>query len=363
MGVARLVVRKLGAGNLANEGTGKPRVKLGDIARAVGVHPSTASRVLNPETRDMVSSGLAERILKVADEMGYRPDPFALGLRTRKSFTVGVMIPDLTNPVFPPIILGIERVLKEAGYTAILANSDIYADHDREVLEKLRARRVDGLILATAHRQDPVVDECLAEGVPLVLVNRKVDGDDVFAVVTDDAWGMKLAVSHVVEKGHSRIAHIAGSQGLSTGYGRYQGFLDAMRGHGLEPDPELIVICQAFTESEGKRAIETLLDGDKSFTAVIAGNDLLALGCYDVFAERGIRCPEDISVTGFNDMPFIDKFDPPMATIRIPLGEMGEEGARLLLDIIRHPETAPVTRKLKPEFIARGSTAVAKVNL
>lgn len=307
----------------------------------------------------MVSPALADRILEAADEMGYRPDPFALGLRTQKSYTVGVMIPDLTNPVFPPIILGIERVLEEAGYTAILANSDIYADHDRDVLEKLTARRVDGLILATAHRRDPVVAECVAEGVPLVLVNRTVDGDDVFAVVNDEAWGMKLAVSHVAQLGHGRIAHIAGPRNLSTGHGRYRGFLDAMRENGLEPDPELVVTCQAFTESEGKRAIATLLDGDQGFTAVIAGNDLLALGCYDAFSERGIRCPEDISVTGFNDMPFIDKFDPPLATIRIPLDEMGEEAARLLLDIIRHPETAPVTRKLKPEFIARGSTAVA----
>lgn len=335
----------------------KQRVKLGDVAKRVGVHPSTASRVLNPKTRDMVSPALAQRVLSVANEMGYSPNPFALGLRTQRSHAVGVMIPDLSNPVFPPIILGIERVLEEAGYTAILANSDIRADHDRAILEKLKVRQVDGLILATAHREDPVIEECLAEHVPLVLVNRTIDGDNAFSVINDDAWGMALAVGHMVEQGHTRIAYLSGSQTLSTGYARHQGFVNAMRENNLEPDDDLIEFCDAFTMEAGSKAMGRLLARSPDFTAVITANDLLALGCYDAFAERGLRCPDDISITGVNDMPFSDKFSPPLTTVRIPLDDMGAETAKMLLQIIQDPSAEPKTVKLKPQLIVRSSTA------
>jgi len=305
----------------------------------------------------MVTEEMAARVEHAAAEMGYRPNPFAYSLKTNRSFAVGVLIPDLTNPVFPPIIRGVERTLGDAGYTVILANSDNQGDRELVNLEELKTRQVDGLILATAHREDALIALCRAEEIPFVLVNRRSDEDGVSSVVADDAAGVRAVVSHLATLGHRRIAYIAGPQNLSTGLGRYRGFLDAMRGEGLEPAPDLIAFCDAFTEKEGFRAARDLLAGGGGFSAIVAGNDLLALGCYDALADLGLRCPEDISVTGYNDMPFADKFAPPLTTVRIPLDRMGAAAAKLLLRHMQDAGAGTQSMMLTPELMVRGSTA------
>ncbi len=337
----------------------RSRVTLRDVARHVGVHASTVSRVLNPETRGMVTAEIARRVTEAAAALGYRPNPFAYSLKTKRSFTVGVLVPDLTNPVFPPIIRGIEAVLEQAGYTAILANCDGHPQRERVALEKMKARQVDGLILATARREDPLVAECLAERIPLVLINRTVDRADAPAVVNDDAAGIRLAVEHVAALGHRRIAHVAGPSHLSTGHRRHLGFLAALRALGLEPDPRRIEVCQAFSEAEGRRALEALFARGADCTAVVAANDLLALGCYDALEARGLRCPEHLSVTGFNDMPLLGKLRPPLTAVRIPLHEMGERAAQMLLAQVQEPGMPVHPVLLAPTLIVRGSTGPA----
>ncbi len=336
---------------------GRARVTLRDVARRVGVHPSTVSRVLNPRTRGMVTADIARRVTEAAERLGYSPNPFAYSLKTNRSFLVGVLVPDLVNPIFPPIIRGIETVLDQAGYTAIIANSDNQPERERLILEKMKARQVDGLILATAHRDDALVARHLAAGDALVLINRTIEGMPVSAVVNEDRRGMQLAVEHVVGLGHTSIAHLAGPQALSTGLRRLQGFREAMRAAGLKADPRLIATCTAFAEEEGLRATRGLLEGATRFTALVAANDRLALGAYDALAERGLRCPEDVSVTGFNDMPLVDKVRPPLTTVRIPLYEMGAEAARMLLEQLARPDVVPRSVKLPPTLIVRGSTA------
>jgi LacI family transcriptional regulator len=338
------------------------RISLKDVAGRVGVHPSTASRVLNPATRQMVSEELAARVLAAAEEMGYCPNPFALGLRTRRSFIVGVLTPDLTNPVFPPMFRGIEKVLAEAGFSAMLADSHIPGVRERTILDKMKSRWLDGLILATAHRKDPLVAECLAEKIPFVLINRTTDDESIPCVVNDDRSGIRQAVEHLYGLGHTKIAHITGAQNTSTGYARFEGFTESMRELGLEPEIDLIVNCETLSETEGRQAISSLLGRGKQFTAIACANDLIALGCYDVLRKRGLKCPDDISITGFNDMPFADKFDPPLTSIRIPLLEMGEKAAGLLLKLIEDPEARIKSEKVTPQLIIRQSTAKARTS-
>src|SRR5689334_8998461 len=277
------------------------RVTLRDVAERVGVHPSTVSRVLNPRTRDMVTADIAKRVTEAAQRLGYSPNPFALSLKTNRSYLVGVLVPDLVNPIFPPIIRGIESTLETAGYTAIIANSDNQPERERLILERMKARQVDGLILATAHRDDSLIAQCIEQKDPLVLINRTIEGTAVHAVVNEDRKAMLLPVNHVASLGHTQIAHLAGPQSLSTGLRRLQGFRDAMKANDLKADPKLIAECAAFAEEEGLRATRSLLKGHTPFTAIVAANDRLALGAYDALAERGLRCPEDISITGFND--------------------------------------------------------------
>jgi len=314
---------------------------LRDVARDAGVHPATASRALNPSTRSLVNAETASRVVRVAESLGYRPNPIARSLKTSRSATVGLVIPDLTNPLFPPIVRGIEDVLGPAGFNAWLVNTDNDPAREESVVDSLRSRQVEGLIVATARLQHPLLERLHAEGLRMVLINRRTATSDIPSVTADDATGLAEAVGHLVALGHTRIAHLAGPQDTSTGTVRYQGFVQAVRDHGLDDDPALVAHCSWWNEQEGARALGELLDSGTDFTAVIAGNDLLALGCYDVLEERGLVCPRDLSVIGFNDMPFMDKLRPPLTTVRVPHYEVGAEAARMLLDGIADPARQP----------------------
>jgi LacI family transcriptional regulator len=344
---------------LGSEGA-TARVTLRDVARVANVHPGTASRALNEDTRALVNEETARRVLAAAEQLGYRPNPIARGLKTNRSYTIGVLIPDLTNPLFPPILRGIEDRLEESGYTPLMANTDNDPERERIDWHAMRARQVDGIVAATARRDHALLDELRDAGIPLVLVNRRAPDSGVPSATADDRKGIHLAVEHVAGLGHKRIAHIAGPLELSTGLDRHEGFHEALRELGLEPDPELVVVTRAFTEAEGARACAELLDRDAGPTAIVAANDLIALGCYDVFAERGIACPDEISVVGFNDMPFADRFQPPLTTIRIPHYEIGTAAAELMLERLLNGAASPRDIRLEPKLVVRGSAAAPR---
>ncbi|MFI5889895.1 LacI family DNA-binding transcriptional regulator [Actinoplanes sp. NPDC051513] len=330
---------------------------LRDVAQLAGVHPATASRALNPQTRPLVNADTARKVLRAAESIGYQPNPIARSLKTARSSTVGLVIPDLTNPLFPPIVRGIEDVLTTAGYNAWIVNTDNDPGREEAQVESLRSRQVEGLIVATARREHPLLIRLHEQGVRMVLVNRRVDGLELPSVSADDDAGIALAVAHLVELGHTRIAHLSGPQQTSTGLNRARAFRHAMIDNGLADDPALTVECGYWSETEGAQALRSLLDSGAEFTAIVAGNDLIALGCYDVFAERGISCPEQISVVGFNEMPFLDKLRPPLTTVAIPHYEIGGEAARLLLDTIEEPDRHPRSVLMNPSLVIRASTA------
>ncbi|MGE5089190.1 MAG: LacI family DNA-binding transcriptional regulator [Candidatus Levyibacteriota bacterium] len=335
----------------------RKRITIEDVARAAGVHASTVSRALSPGKQGLVTGEVAARVAATARRLGYTPDPVAAGLRTRRSATVGVLIPDLANPLFPPILRGIEAALGEAGYTAIIANTDGNPRRAAEALERLAARRADGIILATVSRRDPLLDRCRKLGLPVVLVNRSADGGATSAVITDDEVGAALAVRHLAGLGHRAIGHVAGPHRMSTGARRRSGFAAAMRAIDAASCPAPVAEAASYEIDAGARAAAALLDGHPRITAIVAANDLLALGCYDEAKRRGLACPRDISITGFNDMPFADRFDPPLTTVRIPHRAMGAEAARLLLAEIDNPRSPKREIKLQPELVVRGSTA------
>ena len=331
--------------------------RLRDVAAAAGVHAGTASRALNPETRALVNADTARRVLRAAEALGYRPNPIARTLKTAKSRTVGLVIPDLTNPLFPPIVRGIEEILDAAGYSALIVNTDNDPDREQSQIASLRSRQVEGLIVATARLEHPLLRELHRQGVRMVLVNRRAEHLDVPSISGDDATGVELAVRHLAGLGHRRIVHLAGPPTTSTGVIRAKAFQSAVRDHGLDDDPSLVVACDYWTEAEGAAALCRVLDSGVEFSAVLAGNDLIALGCYDVFAQRGISCPADVSVVGFNDIPFLDKLQPPLTTVAVPHHQVGAEAARMLLESISEPERPRRSVLLPLSLITRGSTA------
>jgi LacI family transcriptional regulator len=330
---------------------------LRDVAALAGVHPATASRALNPETKAMTSADTAERVLRAAEQLGYRPNTVARSLRTARSSSVGVVVPDLTNPLFPPIVRGIEAALAPHGYVLLIVNTDNSPRQEEHLIASLRSRSIDGLILATARTDHPLIEKLAAGDLPVVLVNRRREGLPLPCVVPDDAAGIRLAVAHLAGLGHRRIAHIAGPQDTSTGITRLRSFRAAVAEHGLPGPDALIRHCASWSEAEGARALGELLDAGPSFTAVLAGNDMLAVGCYDVLAERALGCPADVSVVGFNDMPFVDKLRPALTTVHIPHHDLGAEAARLLLGQMREFRRQERAVLLPVQLSVRQSTA------
>jgi LacI family transcriptional regulator len=329
------------------------RSTLRDVARRLGIHPATASRALNDRTRHLVSAETATRVSEAARELGYTPNSIARSLKTSRSLTVGVILPDLTNPLFPPMVRGIEDALLPAGFTALLANTDNDQERARAVVDALRHRQVDGWISAIATLHDHLFER---PGNPIVLLNRQ-DEEGTPAVVGDEHDGIAQAISHLVSLGHRRIAYVGGPLALSTGLVRHRAFRQVMAVQGLAANDELVRFGESFTEVEGARGLRSLLHDGVEFTAVLAGNDLMALGCYDALAERRLRCPADMSVIGFNDMPFADKFAPPLTSVRIPHHEMGRRAAEQLLARLGGDVDGPDLIVLPAELVVRSSTA------
>ncbi len=333
----------------------EPAVTLKDVARLARVHPATASRALNPETRLLVSEETARRVLAAAADLGYRPNTVARSLRTRRSHTVGVLIPDLNNPLFPPMIRGLADRLEADGYIALIGNTDSDEAREHRVFDQMRARHVDGYVLATAHLRNPLLDDAARAGVPVVLMNRIAEDYSFPSVTVDNERGVKMAIGHLTALGHRAIACIAGPQDVSTGLTRYRGFQAAMAGARLEVPPGRVAFAHAFTIEEGYRCAQEILAAG-GCTAVAAGNDMLAVGCYLALDEAGLSCPADMSVVGFNDMPFISMLRPPLTTVAFSHYQVGAEAAQLLLERLNGTDTVKVLY-LAPELIVRGSTA------
>ncbi len=333
------------------------KVTLRDVARLAGVHPATASRALSRATRGLVAEETARRVEDAAKRLSYRPDHAARSLKTRRSSTIGVILPDLTNPLFPPIVRGIEDRLGARDYVALLGNTDNDAERERRVVEGMRDRHIDGLIVATAQRRHPLLIETVASGVPVVLVNRVVDDHLLASVSVDDQLGVRQAIAHLVALGHRRIAHVAGPQHISTGHGRYQGYVAGLAACGIEVDESLVGFAGSFSESQGFRVVSDLIASGVDFTAVLAGNDMLALGTLRSLAASGLSCPRDVSVVGFNDMPFMDRITPPLTTVRLPHYEVGAAAADLLLERIDDPDGPIKVMFLAPELVVCSSSA------
>jgi LacI family transcriptional regulator len=277
---------------------------------------------------------------------------------------VGIVVPDITNPLFPPIVRGAEHVLTAVGYTVLLTDTDNDRDRERRQIDSLLGRGVDGFIIATALWDDPLLSDLAAAGVPVVLTNRSASGGLWPCVAGDDQAGVRLSVQHLVDLGHRSIVHLAGPQNVSTGRERSRAFRAAAKEFGLANGNARVVTCQGYSEAHGRVAMEKALAGGgrATFTAVVAGNDLIALGALDALVDAGLECPGDVSVVGFNDMPFASRFQPALTTVRLPLQRMGALAAELLMNELDSEtrQGGPTRTLLGVDLVVRGSTAAPR---
>lgn len=323
------------------------RPRLSDVAAQAGVDVSTASRALNPASRRKVNPATKRRVDEAASDLGYTTNALARSLRTQHSAIVGVMIPDLTNLMFPATVRGIEAGLDAAELITLLVNTDNDPEREARASNVLVSHQVDGLILASARTN---ARDALPAGVPTVLLYDTLDDAEVPSVVVDNAFGTRKGVEHLQSLGHRRIAYLAGPQSRSPAVERLKGFAAAMD---TDFRPELVRECAMFSEEVGAAELAGLLDS-ASFTAVMAASDHLAVGALAAARDRGLRCPDDLSVVGFHDMPHMDTLQ--LTTVRVPHHQAGLEAARLLLRLIRGEEIGPMQVRVPVSLIVRGST-------
>jgi LacI family transcriptional regulator len=334
-------------------------VTLRDVARAAGVHPSTASRALDPGREGRVKAETAALVRAVAEQLGYRSDLVARGLRRGRTGTVGIVVPDLSNPLFAPAIRGIENALDDREFMVLITESQDDPRRLERALHNLQQRRVDGLIVAAARRSSSgLIEQAATAGTPLVLAIRGIAGSSLPAVRHDDQLGGRVVARHFAELGHRRVAQLRGPGDIDSFALRAIGFSAQARSLGMD-EMRLPEASGLPTDEEGARQARLLLESDSPPTAVFAHNDILALGVIRELGERGWRCPADMSVVGYNDIPLVGLVNPPLTTVRLPVYEVGRAAASLMLRILDNPDGPREGQLTKPELIVRGSTAPA----
>ena len=326
------------------------------VAALAGVSRATVSRVVNGSPR--VSQAAKDSVGLAIAELGYVPNRAARSLVTRRADSVALVVSEsetrfFSDPWFAVVARGMAAALSETDMQLVLVIAQ--SERQRQRLERyLLSGHVDGVVLVSLHGRDPLPRQLVAAGVPTVLVGRPVDEIDVAYVDADNKGGSEVAVRHLLERGRTRIATIAGPQDMSVGRDRLAGYEAALRGAGLPVDPALVGEAD-FSEEGGARAMLDLLARQPHLDAVFAASDLMAAGALRALRGAGRRVPDDVALVGFDDLVTSQHTDPPLTTVRQPLADMGREMTRMLLATIAGEEPDPVVI-MPTELIVRASS-------
>ncbi len=326
---------------------------IGDVARRAGVSRATVSRVLNeyPHVRPQVRTDVQRAIRALR----YRPDQVARSLARRETKTLGLVVADITNPFYAETARAIVETARGHGYNVILCNTDNLHRLQEEYVEVLRQRRVDGIIFGSVFLDDPVVEALVEAGYPCVMYNRRLRSGRGNYIVLDNASASHDLTRHLLDLGHRHIGFITGLRDLSTASDRLRGYRAALRAAGLPVDPSLIR-PGAFKAEMAQRAAQELLKLPRRPTAIMAGNDLMALGVMQAAGDLGLRVPEDLAVVGFDDIEIAAHRQIQLTTMAQQKAEMGRMAVVWMLEIIRDPRRyrrEPLQQILTPTLVVR----------
>jgi|GraSoiStandDraft_11_1057310.scaffolds.fasta_scaffold107746_2 LacI family transcriptional regulator len=333
-------------------------VTLRDVARAAGVHYSTASRSLDPINVRLINPATVVRVQQAAQELGYRPDLVARGLRRGRTGTIGIVVADLANPYIAPVLRGIAESLESRGVMPLIVETLDDQARLKRLLATLLSRRIDAIITSAARRgYADILTEVANAGTPVVLAVRDLANSGLPVVTHDDLRGGELAARHLIELGHRRLTQLRGPSDI-------QSFSD--RGEGFERYARSVrAAVVGVTEmartpdvAEGRRLMERVLAEVKPLpTGIFAHNDLMAVGALEALDTAGLRCPEDVSLVGYNDVQLASHIAPPLTTIRLPGEALGRIAGEMALGLLDQPDVRPASVSLPPTLVPRGSTA------
>ena len=337
----------------SNSHVPKASVTRNDVAALAGVAPSTVSYVINNGPRS-VSMEAREQVLKAIAKLGYHPSDVARSLRTRRTQTIGLVIPDITNPYYAEMAQAVEEVSFEHGYTVILAHSSHLPERELRYSQVLRSKQVDGVIFLPVTPDLEALHVLQRAGIAVVVLERLVPGYP--CIVVDEHRAGFLATRHLIEFGHRRIGYIAVAADSTSSTARPEGYRAALLEARILPERDLLVECE-YGYRAGEMAAHRFLQLPQCPTAVVAHNDLMAIGAMKAFAEAGLKIPGDISVVGFDDIAAASYAQPPLTTIACPKRRMGKAAIELLMNLMQSEERATAhPTKLGVELVVRGST-------
>ncbi len=325
-----------------------------DVAEKSGVSVATVSHVIN-KTR-FVSKKITDRVNQAIAELNYYPSVVAQSLKSNQTKTIGMMVPNNSNPFFADLIRGVEDTCYDQGYNLILCNTDDNKNKQLNYLKVLIAKQVDGLIVVVTDREEKIAGLLSRQAIPVSLIDRDVPGLEADYFRSDNELGGYLAARHLIDLGHKKIGCISGPGELNTSIRRIAGFHRAMAETGLKVVPQWEVTGD-FKSRGGYEAMKQILSLAKRPSAIIAGNDLMAMGSLCAAYEHGLKVPEDISVVGYDDILLASYACPPLTTILQPKHELGGMTAKALLARIKDKDLPKQSILLEPRLIVRDSTA------
>jgi LacI family transcriptional regulator len=326
-----------------------------DVAERARVSTSTVSHVLNGTRK--VSEATRDGVLAAIEELGYQPNLLAKSLKTRKTFTIGLLISDIQNSFFTSVVRGVEDIALSRGYHLFLCNTDEDAAREDEYITELAKKRVDGLIVASSAPRHDHARRLRTENIPFVFMDREVEGVDADVIRADNYLGMELIAEHLVGQGHERIGMISGPLDKASGYERYRGLHAALASLGMDLEDSLVRFGD-FRTASGHAGASELLRRSPPPTALVTANNQMTLGALIAIQEMGLRIPNDISVVGFDDPEWAPLVSPPLTTLAQPTYQMGVGAIQLLLDRIEgNPDRKASKLLLEPWLIVRESTS------
>jgi DNA-binding LacI/PurR family transcriptional regulator len=329
-----------------------------EVASLAGVSPAVVSRVINNDSSLLIRDETRNNVLQAVKKLQYKPDFLARGLRTNKSGMIGLMLIDYTNPFAGQLIRGAQDALVQSGMFCMTCETKEEESVSKKWIELLQERRVEGLIIATVKESDPIIDLLEKYNFKYVMATRRAHNSKAPSVLYDTYQGMTLAMEHLIELGHTRIAHITGHLKTTPGELRIKAYSDAHKEHGLTVRQEYVVQAN-FLANSGGDAMANLLKLKEIPTAVVACNDAVAISAIQSIKEFGLKIPRDISIVGFHNIPYSLYVDPPLTTIDTHTSEIGNRAAGILLDLIQGKEPGFPNQIINVDFINRSSTGPA----
>lgn len=325
-----------------------------DVSRLAKVSTATVSRVLNGSVP--VSTERHAAVMAAVAQLDFQPNAFARGLATNRAHGIGVVVSEVSSSVYGGILQGIESVIESHAMHMLVSSGHHQAAIERRAYDFLRQRRCDALILQLDGASDADVVAFARSDVPVVIVGRSVPALPDRCIYLDNVAGGYLATQHLIERGHRAIAHVAGLAGVADTCDRLAGYRRALEEAGIGFD-ETLVVDGDFMEDTGQRAMRSLLDREREFTAVFAANDQSAAGALRALREAGLRVPDDVSVVGFDDTLLAHYLVPSLTTVRQPLREMGQAAAALALARLGIAAREEVTLRFEPVLVERETVA------